>query len=295
MIEITTAVVEKVQTLMHENAGFIMSKNVERILDDLAKQAEVFGVSMTSIPVTMKMTISVDDFGVHLTFDSVTWQKTMRASDKACYTVDYDPRQPNLPGFDQADQPEQPEKQQPVIDVKALPEHEDDANDAGGFDDELSELFKDCCPKDLRKNILQNLQKAGDEMIMIVVMPTLDDRHVVKYLDDVWSKELVPNEMKALEQLDDGEHIIFGLDGELTKTTKAKLLKKGYGILSVGRSLDGHLALMKAKDSGTFDVIFDVADDLDGRFNFFEKLAQMIKEDDALIMNEAEFYEYKAK
>lgn len=291
MIEVTDEIITRFETILHDNVGYAASRNADRILADLVKQAEITEKPSSEIPVAVKFHVVATAEGqLNLVLDDVSWKVLSRSKDDNFYTVGIDPKQPNLPGFDQPEP-----KPKPVVDVKALPEHEDDANDAGGFDDELSELFKECCPKDLRKSILQNLQKAGDEMIMIVVMPTLDDRHVVKYLDDVWSKELVPNEMKVLEQLDDGEHIVFGLDGELTKTTKAKLLKKGYGILSVGRLLDRRLVLMKAKNSSAFDVIFDVADDLDGRFNFFEKLAQMIKEDDALIMNEAEFYEYKAK
>ena len=293
MIEITTAVVEKVQTLMHENAGFIMSKNVERILGDLAKQAEVFGVSMTSIPVTMKMTISVDDFGVHLTFDSVTWQKTMRASDKACYTVDYDPRQPNLPGFDQADQPEQPEKQQPVIDVKALPEHEDDGEASDSESEKDLSGLKELLDGEqfLKVACSTNLEGAADAQAMKIFAPLpSSDNRVAIYASGSWKTQIVPNVKSALEAADDGNNIVFGPDGQMTHQTMISLSTSGFGIAAVYRTLDGHLIRKESMDGVTFVEREELDDNENDRRYLLDELKSIMKNDDCLLMFQAEFY-----
>lgn len=290
MIEITTAVVEKVQTLMHDNAGFIMSKNVERILDDLAKQAEILCCASATIPVTMKMTISVDDGGVHLTFDSVTWQKTMRATDKACYTVDYDPRQPNLPGFDQADQPEQPEKQQPVIDVKALPEHEDDDTD-DDFKEIDMKIFLTTCQAGL--NLMDvckhNIETIADANSITVLEPSpCGDSRVMSYTAGSWKMHVVPDVKEALEAADDGEHIVFNIDGRMTPSTMEQLKKNGYGILSV--ESDGNVRVLSFMPSGCWRVEAVMTNDQDGHRKLLDYLLEELTNDDCLLMDCVFFY-----
>lgn len=287
MIEITTAVVEKVQTLMHDNAGFIMSKNVERILDDLAKQAEILCCASATIPVTMKMTISVDDGGVHLTFDSVTWQKTMRATDKACYTVDYDPRQPNLPGFDQA------EKQQPVIDVKALPEHEDDgaASDSESGKDlsGLKELLDG--EQFLKVACSTNLEGAANAQAMKIFAPLpSSDNRVAIYASGSWKTQIVPNVKSALEAADDGNNIVFGPDGQMTHQTMISLSISGFGIVAVYRTLDGHLIRKESMDGVTFVEHEELDDNENDRRYLLDELKSIMESDDCLLMFQMEFY-----
>ena len=269
MIEITTAVVEKVQTLMHDNAGFIMAKNVERILDDLARQAEIFGAAKTSIPVTMKMTVEVDDCGVHLTFDSVTWQKTLRATDKACYTVDYDPRQPNLPGFD--DRQEKP----PVIDVKALPAHESPIKT---FLQGYMELADNC---------RRNLENASDATAMMIVAPSEKDHKVLIYEGGVWSDREVPNVEEALAASDDGEHIVFTMDRVMSKESIDSLIGKGFSLFKiVYEEQPAEWQYWMADDEGVFEMVRGCADqDGQGRRSLAERLIDYTEDDSLLAVS----------
>ena len=282
MIEITTAVVEKVQTLMHDNAGFIMAKNVERILDDLARQAEIFGATKTSIPVTMKMTVEVDDCGVHLTFDSVTWQKTLRATDKACYTVDYDPRQPNLPGFD--DQQEKP----PVIDVKALPEHKDES------EPKLMDIMdRECFAKLKKANIeaLRRLTEAAQKNVY-AYRSEVTVWMIERGGDPTWLQ--VPNSHDMLETMDadNDTMIVADLQG-FSESSLERIDGMGWGTMRIFRKKDGEWQIhqwyphISDEDPDPWKIIRRVQK---------QETSQMVEylcsilEDDCVVLGTAELY-----
>ena len=117
MIEITLEVIGKLEEMLHDHVGYAASKNAERILEDLRKQAELRGETGTTIPLTIKVSVRAGDDGLHLTVDDVSWQVLQKVKDTDFYDVDWDPRQSNLPGLE----PEAAKPNPPVVEAKALP------------------------------------------------------------------------------------------------------------------------------------------------------------------------------
>ncbi len=286
MIEISLEVISKLEEMLHDHVGFAASKNAERILEDLQKQAELRGVTGTTIPLTIKVSVSAGDNGLRLTVDDVSWQVLQKVKDKDFYDVDWDPRQPNLPGLE----PDAAKPEPPVVEAKALPAHEDD---------DLKEIdmaaFLTTCQVglNLMETCKRNVEAIADANGITVLAPSpYGDSRVVHYAHGEWKMQVVPNVQETLEAADDGECIVFDADGKMTRSTMDKLKKNGYGVLSM--ETDGvSVRYYSYTDTGCWkeEDIFD--HDADGCLLMVGDVCQRLAADDCLLMDRVCFYGLK--
>ena len=277
MIDITLEAISKLEELMHDHVGYAAARNAERILYDLQKQAELRGVTGTTIPLSIKVSVHAGDDGLRLTIDDVSWQVLQKVKDKDFCDVNWDPRQPNLPGLDQApaDQPK------PVIDVKALPEHK------SLFD----RLFRGAY-MEMADNCKRNLENASDALTMMIVMPGGNDHRCETYSGGVWGELEVPNTKDAIDGMDDGSYIVFGLDGLMTDTTRRKLVELGFSVDSIVFD-DGEWQEWRTNNEGVFALRQKFLDTDFDRRQFAESLVGMTDVDDSLLMSQIEMYDLK--
>lgn len=288
MIEITLEAIDKLQTLLYEHAGYAASKNAERILDDLRKQAELRGVTATTIPLVIKMAVSAGDDGLHLSVKDVSWQVLQKVSDKDFGDVDWDPHQPNLPGFERDVTPPKPS----VIEAKALPPHDDDDdNDDNDDNDDFKEIdmaawLSTChAGQNLIEVCKRNIENIADACAITVLAPIRDDgHHVMTYASGVWKTRVVPNVQEALSAADDGEHIVFDSDGMMTRCTMENLKNNGYGILSVDMG-GGIVRFYSYTESGCWKTENTFDNSADGCLAMTNELCEMLANDNCLLMN----------
>ncbi len=225
MIEFTPEIIDIFSQKVQDHVGYAMSRNTGQILMDLKTQADLLGVSKTSIGFNVVGCVSADDDGLHLTIDRVKWRITRERSDKDFYTVDVDPRQPDLPGFEREATP-----QKPVVDVKALPEHADDQND------EYDLILHDGLPREDYSYMLDwNLHAAYK-----LFYSTMEDmklymtlgRSVEIMLDPyTWEEKLVPNIKEAMQAIDADQNAVLVEDIGLSAESRDKLVRWGYGVM----------------------------------------------------------------
>lgn len=288
MIEVTPELIDRYAQLMSEHAGYAVSRNTERILQDLVKQAEITERSASSIPVTLKMTVIMTEEGeLKLALDDVSWKVMSRSKDDDFYTVPLDDKQMELPGLERNPPPK------PVVDVKALPEHKDDgeASDSESEKDltGLKELLDG--EQFLKVACSTNLEGAADAQAMKIFAPLpSSDNRVAIYASGSWKTQIVPNVKSALEAADDGNNIVFGPDGLMTHQTMISLSTSGFGIVAVYRTLDGHLLRKESMDGVTFVEHEDLDDNEKDRRYLLDELKTIMENDDCLLMFQAEFY-----
>lgn len=275
MIELTDDIIAKFETLLHDHVGYAASRNTDRILADLVKQAEITEKPSSSIPVTIKFRVVATEEGqLNLVLCDVKWKVLSQSTDDDFYTTGIDPKQPNLPGFDQ---PEQSPK--PVVDVKALPEHESP----------LRRLLR-ASNMGLAANCKRNLETASDAMAMAIYAPGANGHRCKNYVGGVWSEHEVPNASEFLEEKDDGDHIVFGMDGWMTPTSARSMQDRGFGIFKVVRE-DNAWELWQLNSDNAFEMkssaIFSDNEDSMLR-DFAEELVTMTYEDDALLPEQLE-------
>ena len=275
MIELTDDIIAKFETLLHDHVGYAASRNTDRILADLVKQAEITEKPSSSIPVTIKFRVVATEEGqLNLVLNDVKWKVLSQSTDDDFYTTGIDPKQPNLPGFDQ---PEQSPK--PVVDVKALPEHESP----------LRRLLR-ASNMELAANCKRNLETASDAMAMAIYAPGANGHRCKNYVGGVWSEHEVPNASEFLEEKDDGDHIVFGMDGWMTPTSARSMQDRGFGIFKVVRE-DNAWELWQLNSDNAFEMkssaIFSDNEDSMLR-DFAEELVTMTDEDDALLPEQLE-------
>ena len=275
MIELTDDIIAKFETLLHDHVGYAASRNTDRILADLVKQAEITEKPSSSIPVTIKFRVVATEEGqLNLVLCDVKWKVLSQSTDDDFYTTGIDPKQPNLPGFDQ---PEQSPK--PVVDVKALPEHESP----------LRRLLR-ASNMELAANCKRNLETASDAMAMAIYAPGANGHRCKNYVGGVWSEHEVPNASEFLEEKDDGDHIVFGMDGWMTPTSARSMQDRGFGIFKVVRE-DNAWELWQLNSDNAFEMkssaIFSDNEDSMLR-DFAEELVTMTYEDDALLPEQLE-------
>ena len=271
MIEVTPELIDRYAQLMSEHAGYAVSRNTERILQDLVKQAEITERSASSIPVTLKMTVIMTEEGeLKLALDDVSWKVMSRSKDDDFYTVPLDDKQMELPGLERNPPPK------PVVDVKALPEHESPVKRLLYGRMYLADNFK------------HNLQKSSDTLGMMVAMPASNDRKVLTYDNYVWNEIDVPNVEESLKVMDDGEHIVFGIDGIMTDETRRRLVYEGYAIMSVRMSEDGKWEQWKTGTTGVFELKQTFIDTDNDRRQFAESLVGQTEIDECLLASQAE-------
>lgn len=286
MIEISLEVISKLEEMLHDHVGYAASKNAERILEDLQKQAELRGVTGTTIPLTIKVSVSAGDNGLRLTVDDVSWQVLQKVKDTDFYDVDWDPHQPNLPGLE----PDGAKPEPPVVEAKALPAHEDD---------DLKEIdmaaFLTTCQVglNLMETCRRNVETIADANGITVLAPSpYGDSRVIRYAHGEWKLQVVPNVQETLEAADGGECIVFDVDGKMTRSTMDKLKKNGYGVLSM--ETDGvSVRYYSYTDTGCWkeEDIFD--HDADGCLLMVGDVCQRLAADDCLLMDSVFFYGLK--
>lgn len=217
MIEITDEIITRFETLLHDNVGYAASRNADRILADLVKQAEITEKPSSEIPVAVKFRVVATAEGqLNLVLDDVSWKVLSRSKDDNFYTVGIDPKQPNLPGFDQ------PEPQpKPVVDVKALPEHES----------HIKRLLQGYMK--LADNCRRNLEKASNELGLPIIIPGDNDHQVKRYSNYAWEVVSVPNVEESLDAMDNGMRIVFDSEGRMTDASMKALFEKGYSVFNV--------------------------------------------------------------
>ena len=270
MIEVTPELIDRYAQLMSEHAGYAVSRNTERILQDLVKQAEITERSASSIPVTLKMTVIMTEEGeLKLALDDVSWKVMSRSKDDDFYTVPLDDKQMELPGLERNPPPK------PVVDVKALPEHESP----------VKRLLHGYL--ELAENCKRNLEKASDDLGFPIVIPGDNDHKICRYSNDIWEDVSVPNVEKALEDMDNGMRIVFDLDGEMTSASLHALQDEGYSVFGVA-----HVELPVAEwqwwqtnGSGAMEMVKGYLDveSGDGRRNCAMDLINHTDTDDALL------------
>ena len=275
MIELTDDIIAKFETLLHDHVGYAASRNTDRILADLVKQAEITEKPSSSIPVTIKFRVVATEEGqLNLVLCDVKWKVLSQSTDDDFYTTGIDPKQPNLPGFDQ---PEQSPK--PVVDVKASPEHESP----------LRRLLR-ASNMGLAANCKRNLETASDAMAMAIYAPGANGHRCKNYVGGVWSEHEVPNASEFLEEKDDGDHIVFGMDGWMTPTSARSMQDRGFGIFKVVRE-DNAWELWQLNSDNAFEMkssaIFSDNENSMLR-DFAEELVTMTDEDDALLPEQLE-------
>lgn len=283
MIEITDEIIAKFETLLHEHVGYAASRNTDRILADLVKQAEITEKPSSSIPVTIKFRVVATEEGqLNLVLGDVKWKVLSQSTDDDFYTTGIDPKQPNLPGFDQPEQSPKP----PVVEVKAPPAHEDD---------DLKEIdmaaFLTTCQVglNLMEACKRNIETIADANAITVLAPSpYGDSRVMRYAHGEWKLQVVPNVQEALEAADDGECIVFDVDGKMTRSTMDKLKKNGYGVLSM--ETDGvSVRYYSYTDTGCWkeEDIFD--HDADGCLLMVGDVCQKLATDDGMLMDRVYF------
>ena len=291
MIEISLEVISKLEEMLHDHVGYAASKNAERILEDLQKQAELRGVTGTTIPLTIKVSVSAGDNGLRLTVDDVSWQVLQKVKDKDFYDVDWDPRQPNLPGLES----EAAKPNPPVVEAKALPAHDDD-DDA---DDVMKEFdmaaFLTTCQAGL--NLMEackhNVETIADANGITVLAPSpYGDSRVMHYAHGEWKLQVVPNVQETLEAADDGECIVFDVNGKLTTDTMEKLKKNGYGILDVTET-DAVNSIYAYTNNGCWMLDDSFARNADGGLQMVNYLLHKVANDDCLLVDRVIFYGLK--
>ena len=287
MIEITDEIITRFETLLHDNVGYAASRNADRILADLVKQAEITEKPSSEIPVAVKFHVVATAEGqLNLVLDDVSWKVLSRSKDDNFYTVGIDPKQPNLPGFDQPE----PKPNPPVVEAKALPAHEDD---------DLKEIdmaaFLTTCQVglNLMEACKRNVEAIADANCITVLAPSpYGDSRVIRYAHGEWKLQVVPNVQETLEAADDGECIVFDADGKMTRSTMDKLKKNGYGVLSM--ETDGvSVRYYSYTDTGCWkeEDIFD--HDADGCLLMVGDVCQRLANDDCLLMDRVIFYGLK--
>lgn len=294
MIEITLEAIDKLQTLLYEHAGYAASKNAERILDDLRKQAELRGVTATTIPLVIKMAVSAGDDGLHLSVKDVSWQVLQKVSDKDFGDVDWDPHQPNLPGFERDVTPPKPS----VIEAKAWPPHDDDDDDQD--DDDIKEIdmaaFLSTCHAGLglMEACKRNIENIADACAITVLAPSPHDEYRVMTYGggEGWNLRVVPDVREALDAADDGERIVFDADGVMTRGTMDKLKNNGYGILSVETDGDS-VRFYSYTNDGCWQLSGSYVHDTDGCLLMVGELCKRLANDDCLLMNRVFYYNVK--
>ena len=290
MLEITLEAIDKLQTLLYEHAGYAASKNAERILDDLRKQAELRGVTATTIPLSIKMAVSAGDDGLHLSVKDVSWQVLQKVSDKDFGDVDWDPHQPNLPGFERDVTPPKPS----VIEAKALPAHDDD-DDNIKLNAEIESFMGGDAGKKLMVVSRHNLEAFSDANLIPVLAECWDwNNRVMSYKNGRWEAKVVPNTQEALEAADDGHHLVFGADDEITKASQSLLKGFGVGIVSVEMGRTGEfVSVLTLLESGCWRTERDFSNDEDGLLELIRYLHEMLSDDDCLLIKQAVFYGMK--
>lgn len=226
MIEITDEIIAKFETILHDHVGYAASRNTDRILADLVKQAEITERPSSSIPVTIKFRVVATEEGqLNLVLNDVKWKVLSQSTDDDFYTTGIDPKQPNLPGFDQADP--QPK---PVVDVKALPEHAED-QDAGydlidhcGLSREDYSLLLDWNLHAAYKLFYSTMEDAKLYM-------TLDRNVEVMLTPYTWEVKPVPNIKEAMEAIDADQNAVLVDDIGFSLESRDKLVRWGFGVM----------------------------------------------------------------
>lgn len=277
MIEITDEIITRFETLLHDHVGYAASRNTDRILADLVKQAEITEMPSSSIPVIIKFRVVATEEGqLNLVLSDVKWKVLSQSTDDDFYTTGIDPKQPNLPGFDQPEQ-----SQKPVVDVKALPEHESP----------LRRLLR-ASNMELAANCKRNLEKASDETNMMIVAPGANHHRCKTYSGGVWGELEVPDVYESLNAMNDGEHIVFELDGLMSSNSAQALHDKGFGIFKVEQEGNAW-EIWGLNGDNVFEVksAFDASDADEGLRKTAEELVNLTDEDDSLLAFQLELHD----
>ena len=268
MIEVTPELIDRYAELMSNHAGYAVSRNTERILLDLVKQAEITERSASSIPVTLNKMIhlhgQIDRWYAHVRFTS-----TVTGTGGFVTAKDYGNRRHS--GWLHLNNP-------------ANSDSESEKDPSG-----LKELLDG--EQFLKTACSTNLEGAANAQAMKIFAPLPSrENRVAIYASGSWKTQIVPNVKSVLEAVDDGNNIVVGPDGLMTHQTMISLSTSGFGIVAVYRTLDGHLLRKESMDGVTFVEHEDLDDNEKDRRYLLDELKKIMENDDCILMFQAEFY-----